>query len=118
MHVQVGIIGAGPGGLMLARLLHLNGISCVVLESRARSYVETRVRAGVLEQGSVDLITQTGMDERMRREWMVHDGTEFIAGGERYRVDMKSETRRFYQLFFGVRPTDTELDALLERKLH
>jgi len=88
MHVQVGIIGAGPGGLMLARLLHLNGISCVVLESRARSYVETRVRAGLLEQGSVDLITQTGMDERMRREWMVHDGTEFIAGGERYRVDM------------------------------
>ncbi len=88
MHVQVGIIGAGPAGLMLARLLHLRGISSIVLESRNRAYVETRLRAGLLEQGSVDLINETGMGERMQREWMVHNGTEYVAGGERYRVDM------------------------------
>ncbi len=88
MHAQVGIIGAGPAGLMLARLLQLNGISCVVLESRSQAYVESRVRAGLLEQGSVDLMTQTGLDARMRREWMVHDGTEYIAGGQRAHVDM------------------------------
>ncbi len=88
MHVQVCIIGAGPAGLMLARLLHLAGVSSVVLESRARAYVETRVRAGLLEQGSVDLMAATGMDERLRREAMVHDGTEYIAGGQLFHVDM------------------------------
>ncbi len=88
MRAQVGIIGAGPAGLMLARLLHLQGVSSVVLESRARAYVETRVRAGLLEQGSVDLMNETGMGERLRREALAHEGAGFIAGGERYRVDM------------------------------
>jgi p-hydroxybenzoate 3-monooxygenase len=94
MDVQVCIIGAGPAGLMLARLLHLNGISSMVLESRSRPYVETRVRAGLLEQGSVDLMAETGMDERLRRECMIHDGTEYIAGGKRYRVDMSDLVQR------------------------
>jgi p-hydroxybenzoate 3-monooxygenase len=88
MHAQVGIIGAGPAGLMLARLLHLQGISSVILESRTRAYVETRLRAGLLEQGSVDLMIETGMGDRMQREWMIHNGTEYIAGGRHYRVDM------------------------------
>ncbi len=97
MRAQVGIVGAGPAGLMLARLLHLQGISCVILESRSRIYCETRLRAGLLEQGSVDLINETGMGERLRREAMVHDGTEYIAGGERYRVDMEELIgRRIY----------------------
>ena len=97
MHVQVCIIGAGPAGLMLARLLHLAGVSSVVLESRARAYVETRVRAGLLEQGSVDLITETGMGERLHREAMVHDGIELIFEGERHRIDIHALTgRRVY----------------------
>jgi p-hydroxybenzoate 3-monooxygenase len=90
MHVQVGIVGAGPAGLMLARLLHLQGISCVILESRSRQYVETRVRAGLLEQGSVDLINETGMGERLRRECLPHDGIEFIYSGRRHRINMQA----------------------------
>lgn len=89
MQTQVGIIGAGPAGLLLARLLHLNGISCVVLESRSRSYVEQRLRAGLLEQGSVDLMTASGLGERLQREAMVHDGVEFIFEGQRRRIDMQ-----------------------------
>ena len=89
MHVQVGIVGAGPAGLMLARLLHLQGISSVILESRSRPYVETRVRAGLLEQGSVDLINETGMGDRLRRECMIHDGIELIFEGERHRINMQ-----------------------------
>ena len=97
MHVQVGIVGAGPAGLMLARLLHLQGISSVVLESRSRPYVETRVRAGLLEQGSVDLINETGMGERLRRECLPHDGIELIFAGERHRINMQELiSRRVY----------------------
>ncbi len=94
MRVQVGIIGAGPAGLMLARLLHLQGISSVVLESRSRPYVETRLRAGLLEQGSVDLINETGMGERLRQECLPHDGIELIFNGERHRVDMQALINR------------------------
>ncbi len=89
MHVQVGIVGAGPAGLMLARLLHLQGISSIILESRSRPYVETRVRAGLLEQGSVDLINETGMGDRLRRECLPHDGIELLFNGERHRVNMQ-----------------------------
>jgi p-hydroxybenzoate 3-monooxygenase len=97
MHVQVGIIGAGPAGLLLARMLHLQGISCAIIESRSRAYAEGRVRAGLLEQGSVDLITQTGMGERLHKEALVHDGIELIFNGERHRIDMHELTgRRVY----------------------
>ena len=64
---QVGIVGAGPAGLMLSHLLHLAGIESVVLEARSRQYVEERVRAGVLEQGTVNLLTETGVGERLKR---------------------------------------------------
>lgn len=97
MHTQVGIIGAGPAGLLLARMLHLQGISCVIIESRSRSYAEGRVRAGLLEQGSVDLITETGMGERLHKEALVHDGIELIFNGERHRIDLHELTgRRVY----------------------
>jgi len=65
MRTQVGIIGAGPAGLMLSHLLHLNGIDSVVLESRGREYIESRVRAGVLEQTTVDLLSDTGVGARL-----------------------------------------------------
>jgi p-hydroxybenzoate 3-monooxygenase len=90
MHTQVGIIGAGPAGLLLARLLHLQGISSVILESRSRDYVENRVRAGLLEQGSVDLMVASGVGERLQRECMAHDGLEFIFEGKRRRIDMQA----------------------------
>ena len=77
MRTQVVIIGAGPAGLMLSHLLHLQGVESVVLETRSREAVESTIRAGVLEQGTVDLLEQTGLGERMRREgarWSPHRG--------------------------------------------
>ena len=74
MRTQVGIVGAGPAGLVLSHLLHLEGIESVVLESRTREYVQERVRAGVLEQNTVDLLTETGVGQRMKREGLVHHG--------------------------------------------
>ena len=71
---QVAIIGAGPSGLLLSQLLHLNGIDNVVLERRSREYVAGRIRAGVLEQGTVELLQKAGVGERMLRERLVHDG--------------------------------------------
>ncbi|HET7519636.1 MAG TPA: FAD-dependent monooxygenase, partial [Actinomycetes bacterium] len=76
MRTQVGIVGAGPAGLLLSHLLHLEGIQSVVLESRSREAVERTIRAGVLEQGTVDLLTSVGVGERMQREGAVHHGIE------------------------------------------
>jgi len=89
---QVGIVGAGPAGLVLARLLQLRGIDCVVLERRSREYVEERVRAGVLEQGTADLLVEMGVGERMLREGMRHEGVHFSFGGVRHRVDLAELT--------------------------
>jgi p-hydroxybenzoate 3-monooxygenase len=85
MRTQVGIIGAGPAGLTLSHLLHLQGIHSVVLETHAQEYVEQRVRAGVLEQGTVDLLVESGVGERLKREGLVHAGIElrFNRGGHR-----------------------------------
>jgi p-hydroxybenzoate 3-monooxygenase len=88
MRTQVGIVGAGPAGLMLARLLQLQGIESVVLEARSREHVEQRIRAGVLEQGTVDLLNEAGVGERMRREGLVHHGIELQFGGERHRIPL------------------------------
>jgi p-hydroxybenzoate 3-monooxygenase len=89
---QVAIVGAGPAGLVLAQLLHLEGIDSVVLEDRSREYVAQRIRAGVLEQGTVDLLTEIGVGERLRREGLVHDGIELQFAGERHRIDFPSLT--------------------------
>ena len=83
---QVGIVGAGPAGLTLAHLLHLEGIDSVILESRTREYVEARIRAGVLEDGVAKLFDGAGVGERMRREGLVHTGVELQAGRERHRI--------------------------------
>jgi p-hydroxybenzoate 3-monooxygenase len=89
---QVGIIGAGPAGLVLSHLLHLEGVRSVVLESRSRAYVEARVRAGVLEQGTVDLLTASGAGERLRREGLVHGGINLAFEGGRHRIDLAGLT--------------------------
>ncbi|HZI98849.1 MAG TPA: 4-hydroxybenzoate 3-monooxygenase [Actinomycetales bacterium] len=94
MHTQVGIVGAGPAGLLLSHLLHLHGISSVVLEARERAYVEQRVRAGVLEQGTVDLLAEAGVGDRMRAEGLRHEGIELRFDGEGHRVPMTDLTGR------------------------
>jgi p-hydroxybenzoate 3-monooxygenase len=92
MRTQVAIIGAGPAGLLLAHLLQRQGIESVVVENRARDYVEHRVRAGVLEQGSVDLLNDSGVGTRLQREGLVHHGIELRFGGQGHRIDMTSLT--------------------------
>jgi p-hydroxybenzoate 3-monooxygenase len=84
---QVGIVGAGPAGLVLGHLLTLKGIDNVVLEDRSREYVEQRVRAGVLEHGTVELLKQIGVGERMERQGLVHRGVELRFAGEGHRID-------------------------------
>jgi p-hydroxybenzoate 3-monooxygenase len=92
MRTQVGIAGAGPAGLLLSHLLHLEGIESVVLESRSRDYVEARIRAGVLEQGTVDLLIESGVGDRMKKEGMVHHGIELRFGGQGHRIDLHELT--------------------------
>ncbi|MGW4169368.1 4-hydroxybenzoate 3-monooxygenase [Streptomyces chartreusis] len=92
MRTTVGIIGAGPAGLLLARLLLGAGIDSVVLESRDRAYVEHRQRAGILEQGTVDVLRAAGAGERMDREGLPHDGIELRYDRKRHRVDFPALT--------------------------
>ncbi len=89
MRTQVAIIGGGPAGLLLSQLLSLQGVDCVVLERRSRAYVEGRIRAGVLEQGTADLLTQANVDERMKREGLVHDGFGLAFDGRSERIHLK-----------------------------
>jgi p-hydroxybenzoate 3-monooxygenase len=89
---QVGIVGAGPAGLTLAQLLHSEGIESVVLEARSRDYVEHRIRAGVLEQDTADLLDRAGAGERMRREAIVHHGIHLQFEGERHYVPLSDLT--------------------------
>src|SRR5690349_11859329 len=92
METQVAIVGAGPAGLVLARLLELAGIDSVVLEVRSREYVEGRVRAGVLEQRTVDLLDRIGVADRLHREGMVHEGLELRFGRRGHRIDLSGLT--------------------------
>ena len=87
MRTQVGIVGAGPAGLMLSHLLHLAGIESVVLENRSREYIESRIRAGLIEQWASDLLVETGVGERMQREGMFHNGVYFAFGGALHYID-------------------------------
>ena len=88
MRTKVGIVGAGPAGLLLSHLLHLRGIGSVVIETRSREYVEHRVRAGVLEQGTVDLLVETGLGDRLTREGLVHHGINLSFDGVRHRIPL------------------------------
>jgi p-hydroxybenzoate 3-monooxygenase len=89
MRTQVGIVGAGPAGLMLSHLLHLEGISSVILENRSRDYIESRIRAGLLEQWATDLLVDTGVGARMRREAMFHNGVNFAFNGALHYINFR-----------------------------
>jgi len=94
VRTQVGIVGAGPAGLVLSHLLHRQGIHSIVVEARSRQHCEQRVRAGVLEQGTVDLLIGMGVGERMKREGLIHDGVEIRFREQGHRIDFKALTGR------------------------
>jgi len=89
VRTQVGIIGSGPAGLLLAQLLHQHGIETVILERQSREHVEARIRAGVLEQGTVHLLREAGVGERMDREGIIHQGLSLAFSGRRERIDLR-----------------------------
>ena len=88
LRTQVGIVGAGPAGLLLSHLLHLEGIHSIVIENHSRAHIEQRIRAGVLEQGTADVLVEAGVGARMKREGLTHDGIELCFQGRRHRIDM------------------------------
>jgi p-hydroxybenzoate 3-monooxygenase len=99
MRTQVGIIGAGPAGLMLSHLLQLQGIDSVVLESKPREYIESRNRAGVLEHGTVELMVQSGIGARVQREGLVHAGVELRFNGAGHRIDFADLTGKSITIY-------------------
>ena len=92
MRTQVAIIGAGPAGLLLSHILHLQGVDSVVVEARSREHVENRIRAGVLESHVVAALDAAGVGERMRREGLAHAGTQFLYGARLHRIDLQELT--------------------------
>ncbi|MEU7527012.1 4-hydroxybenzoate 3-monooxygenase [Saccharothrix sp. NPDC042600] len=94
MRTQVAIVGAGPAGLLLSHLLSLHGVDSVVVETRSRAYVEARIRAGVLEQDTVDLLVGAGLGDRLKAEGLRHDGVHLQWPGERHRIDFRALTGR------------------------
>ena len=98
---QVGIIGSGPAGLLLAQLLDKAGISSIILERKDRAYVEGRIRAGVLEQGTVDLLNEAGVGERCAREGMVHKGCYISIEDERFEINFEELTGGKHVVVYG-----------------
>lgn len=101
MRTQVGIIGSGPSGLLLARLLHLQGIDTVILESRSREYVLGRIRAGVIEQGMANMLREAKVGERMDREGLIHQGINIAFDGRLERIDFPKHTDGKVVMIYG-----------------
>jgi p-hydroxybenzoate 3-monooxygenase len=99
MRTQVAIIGGGPSGLLLAQLLHQDGIDTVVLERKSRDYVLSRIRAGVLEAGTVEMLNRAGVGARCAAEGLVHEGTFLAARGRQFRVDFKKRTGKVVTVY-------------------
>ncbi len=113
MRTKVAIIGAGPAGLLLGQLLRTYGIDNVILERQTAEYVLGRIRAGLLEEGTVGLLDEVGAGARAHREGLVHDGIELAFGGSRHRIDMKSSTGKTVMIYGQ---TEVTLDLMNARK--
>jgi p-hydroxybenzoate 3-monooxygenase len=117
MRTQVAIIGAGPAGLFLAQLLDLAGIDTVLLERRSRDYVESRIRAGVLEQATTGLLERCGAADRMRREGLVHEGIGIALDGDLFRVDFQALTGSSVMVYGQTELTKDLIEARIARGL-
>ncbi len=116
MRTQVAIVGGGPAGLLLQQLLHAACIDSVILKQRSRAYVEGRIRAGVLEKVTVDLLDKVGVNARMRREGLVHDGFSLAVDGELFRIDLKALTGGATVTVYGQTEVTKDLiDAATQR---
>jgi p-hydroxybenzoate 3-monooxygenase len=114
MHTQVAIIGAGPSGLLLGQLLHKAGIDNVIIERQSADYVLGRIRAGVLEQGTVDALTAVGVDARMHAEGLPHDGFDLLFKGQRHRIDLQALTNGKRVMVYGQ--TEVTKDLMQARQ--
>lgn len=115
MHVQVGIIGAGPAGLLLSQLLHMAGIESVILETRRQEAIEATIRAGILEQGTIDIMQKIGAGERMLREGALHEGIELRFQGQSHRIDLPSQTNGKAVMLYPQHEVIKDLVALRRR---
>jgi len=111
MRTQVAIIGSGPSGLLLGQLMAKAGIDTIILEQKSKDYVLGRIRAGVLEQGAVDLIDEAGAGARLHREGLVHNGTEIAFNGVRHRIDFKGLTGKSVTVYGQTEVTRDLMDA-------
>lgn len=109
MRTQVGIIGSGPAGLLLSQLLHQHGIESVILERQSRAHVESRIRAGVLEQGTVNMLREAGVHARMDREGIPHDGVNLAFAGRRERIDLHHLTGGQQVMIYGQTEVTSDL---------
>jgi p-hydroxybenzoate 3-monooxygenase len=115
LRTQVAIIGGGPAGLLLSQLLHLTGIANVVLERQTRDYVEARIRAGMLEASTVDLLVQAGAGERLKREGLPHGGVNLASDGEMFRIDFEALVGKQMTVYGQTELTKDLNDLLTER---
>jgi p-hydroxybenzoate 3-monooxygenase len=113
LRTKVAIIGAGPAGLLLGQLLHTYGIDNVILERHTPDYVLGRIRAGLLEEGTVALLDEVGAGSRAHREGLVHNGIELAFGGSRHRIDMKAATGKTVMIYGQ---TEVTLDLMNARR--
>ena len=111
VRTQVGIVGGGPAGLLLSHLLHLHGIESVVVEIRSRAYTEQRIRAGVLEHGTVDLLVDVGLGDRLKREGLVHEGIELRFEGRGHRIDLAELTGGKTITVYGQQEVQKDLNT-------
>src|SRR5688572_14328761 len=116
MHIPVVIIGAGPAGLLLSQVLARAGIDNMLLERRARGHVEGRIRAGVLEKITVDLLERCGAADRLHREGLVHDGFNLSLNGELFRIDIRELTGLAVTVYGQTELTKDLISAVLARE--
>jgi p-hydroxybenzoate 3-monooxygenase len=114
LRTQVAIVGAGPAGLLLGQLLHQAGVDAVIVERQSAAYVQGRIRAGVLEQGTTDLLRQAGVGARMDQEGLVHTGVELLFGGQRHRIDLPALTGGKKVMVYGQ--TEVTRDLMRARQ--